>query len=60
VIQQREKNNEETRCLVILRKYVEDPSSVPYIEVRQAIAYFRQRKKPSFIPEEQWSLMLTW
>jgi len=50
----------EAEHLGILRKYVRDKKSVPHMEVREAVIFFRSKERPDFIPAPVWQAMLSW
>jgi len=39
---------------------MKDFKSVTHGEVREAVVYFRNKKRPEFIPEATWEIMLSW
>lgn len=50
----------ESYHLEVLRQWIKNHDSVPHHEVREAVIYFRNKKRPDFIPESTWETMLSW
>jgi len=50
----------EAEHLEVLRQYMQDRRSVSHTDVRLAVVFFRNKKRPEFVPERIWQIMLSW
>lgn len=51
---------DECYYTTVLEQYMKNRNSVSHDDVREAVIYFRNKKRPEFIPENVWKKMLSW